>query len=190
MKLGINLSPVPFVNYRPYYLAFFFLFSGALITSFLTGFSVYSSLVKVNPEKREIAKLKLDISHIERKINYYNLVLGRKDLVSLSKEVSRVNSLIRRRAILWSALFSELERILPSEMMIISIVPRGQEEGGIMMELHLLARSYPPLLEFISRLEDSPLFTGIYPARETKVEGRVEFTLDALYLPESKGVSR
>jgi len=190
MKVRLNLSPVPFRNYRPRYLLFLVLLIGALGTGFLVGSDLYSYFSKVRGEKRKIAQLNLDIAHLERKLRYYELTLGKSDLPSLIKKVKWANSLIKRRVLLWSNLFSELERTLPPDVLVISIVPQGEEQGGIRMEFHLLATSYQSVLGFISYLEKSPFFTAIYPVREMLAPGRIEFLLDAVYLPRQRGKSR
>jgi Tfp pilus assembly protein PilN len=79
-----------------------------------------------------------------------------------------INTLIGRKAISWTHIFSDLETVLPWNVRVLSIRPQLNAQGQLFLDMTVAADSPEPMIGFIVKLEGSDVFgstavSGITP---------------------------
>lgn len=68
------------------------------------------------------------------------------------------NALILRKSISWTLLFSDLEKVMPGNVRLITVRPFLSSENEIQLDMVVGAQSPDPVIELLKRLERSPSF--------------------------------
>lgn len=69
-----------------------------------------------------------------------------------------LNSLIARKAISWTQLFSDLEKVQPGSVRLVSVRPQITAQNQVVLDMTVGAASSEPVIDMLMRLEASPLF--------------------------------
>ena len=70
-----------------------------------------------------------------------------------------LNTLIQHKSISWTKLFSDLEGVLPDSVKVIQIrLPQVNSRNEVALDLEVGAKNQGQMIEFLKRLQDSPLF--------------------------------
>lgn len=94
-----------------------------------------------------------------------------------------LNTLIRRKAISWTKIFSDIDSVRPANVRVLSIRPTINAGGGLFLDMQVAADSPPPVIEFISKLEGSDVFgsvasNGFTPPSQTNPFWRYQLTVN------------
>jgi type IV pilus assembly protein PilN len=68
------------------------------------------------------------------------------------------NALILRKSISWTLLFSDLERVMPGNVRLITVRPFLSSSNEVQLDMVVGAQSPDPVIELLKRLERSPSF--------------------------------
>lgn len=158
MRAHINLASEPFRRDRPILLA------SALVGVALAG--LLAMLVSLAFfERGEAAQTRLAISRLGRELqNLSNeqsrleSVLQRPENAVVFDEVIFINSLLYRKGISWTKIFSDLEQVTPHNVRLISVRPQAGAGNQIQLEMVVGAQAQAPVIEMLKRMENSPLF--------------------------------
>ncbi|MCS7042540.1 MAG: hypothetical protein NZR01_07090 [Bryobacteraceae bacterium] len=69
-----------------------------------------------------------------------------------------LNSLILRKSISWTQLFSDLEKVMPGNVRLITVRPFLTGDNAVQLDMVVGAQSPEPVIELLKRLERSPTF--------------------------------
>jgi type IV pilus assembly protein PilN len=189
MKIDLNLSSRPFVNYRKFYLISGSLLGLLLVVSFW-NFSQYRS----SHERRKafVESLSSDqmrqeaMGKDEEKLLRSLQTAETSDFLDL---VEYVNQLINRRTFSWTHLLNDLEKLTPPNLQLASIKPRNRGTD-LLIEIVVKGRVTQEMIQFVSNLENSGKFTDVSPMYEdlSKNPGFVgrEMGVVVKYLGQSK----
>lgn len=78
-----------------------------------------------------------------------------------------LNTLIKRKAISWTKIFSDLDAVCPPDVRILSIRPTVNAQGGLLLDMQVAGDSQPPIIGFIAKLESSDVFGSVTPTGST-----------------------
>ena len=73
-------------------------------------------------------------------------------------EVLFINSLLYRKGISWTRIFSDLEEVVPHNVRLISVRPQVNAQNQILLEMVVGAQSQVPVIDMLKRMENSALF--------------------------------
>jgi len=68
------------------------------------------------------------------------------------------NSLILRKSLSWTLLFSDLEKVMPGNVRLITVRPYLAAGNEVQLDMVVGAQSPDPVIELLKRLERSPTF--------------------------------
>jgi type IV pilus assembly protein PilN len=68
------------------------------------------------------------------------------------------NALILRKSISWTMLFSDLEKVMPGNVRLITVRPYLGGDNAVQLDMVVGAQSPEPVIELLRRLESSPAF--------------------------------
>ncbi len=160
MRLPINLASEPFRRDRH-------VIAGLSLACVILTCSLVVLVVMAVSARNRAAAMRDEVdrlSRAQRSLDSQQSQLdGRLRMPANSAVLERsvlLNTLLERKAISWTRIFSDLEKVLPANVRLISIrLPRvnGQAQG-VTLDMIVGSKSPEPVLNFLRRLEGSPLF--------------------------------
>ena len=158
MKLSINLASQPFRRDRP------MIFASVVLSALLAVLLVVQVSLAIwdyNQSKETRAQLdKLESQLAAMRAQEAKLVAVRQqpeNAVVLERSLF-LNTLIYHKAISWTRILADLERILPYDVRLISIRPWLNSEHRVILDMNVGSEKPESLLKFLLRLEASELF--------------------------------
>lgn len=99
----------------------------------------------------------------------------------LAEAVELANGLIAWRVLPWEPLFEALEAALPEDVRLELVRPTSDVDA-VRVELVAAGRSRPALGALLAALEEQPVLSEVFPAREERGDdGRHRMTIRAIY---------
>jgi type IV pilus assembly protein PilN len=160
MRLTINLASEPFRRDRHIIAALSAacaVLTCSVIILVTLAYSARSRSSEMRAEVDRLTRAATQLGSEQGKLD------GRLRLPANSAVLERsvlLNTLLERKAISWTRIFEDLEKVLPANVRLISIrLPRinGQQQG-VTLDMIVGSQTPEPVLNFLRRLEGSPLF--------------------------------
>jgi len=157
-RIRINLSSEPFRRDRPMIAASVAV--GVVLTGLLAVLVTLAVL-----ERGTAAETRQSIAQLERRIGRLNeeqanmeAALRRPENAAVIDQVQFVNSLLYRKGISWTRIFSDLEVVTPYNVRLVSIRPQVDARNDVLLDMVVGAQSQVPVIDMLKRMESSPLF--------------------------------
>src|SRR5512138_662286 len=157
-RITINLSSEPFRRDRPMIAA------SITVGLILTGLLVMLVTLAVL-ERGTAAATRQSIAQLERRIGQLNqeqkdmeAALRRPENAEVLDQVLFINSLLYRKGISWTRIFSDLESVMPYNVRLVSIRPQVGVRNDVLLEMMVGSQSQLPVIDLLKRMEGSPLF--------------------------------
>jgi type IV pilus assembly protein PilN len=158
VNISVNLASEPFRRTRAMLVA-----SGA-VAVLLAGLLALLITLSV-AEKGQAAEVRQNIARLESQLRTLSDEQSKLEAVLRKPENAEVldrslflNSLLYAKAISWTRLFDDLEKVLPYNVRLIQIRPQVNSQNQISLEMVVGADSSEPVIQMLTRLERSPQF--------------------------------
>src|SRR5262245_20319253 len=189
MRLDINLASHPYQDARSFYLrwvtALLLIF---VITVGVLGYAVFEWR-GTRDNARRLAQVRQQIAKLDAERQENEAILNRPENRGTRDRSLYVNGLIARKSFSWTQVFSDLEKIMPARVHVVSITPELKEDRQIAIKMRVAGDSGEKAIELVSKMERSRRF------RETQVTGynaplqsaggdNVQMEITALYVPD------
>lgn len=69
-----------------------------------------------------------------------------------------LNALISRKAVSWTQLFADLEKVMPGTVRLVSVRPQITPQNQVVLDMTVGSMTSEPVIDMMMRLEGSPLF--------------------------------
>jgi Tfp pilus assembly protein PilN len=171
MRIPLNLATQPFRRDRPVLIA------SALVAILLIGSLGVLTMLAIS-ERREVNETRAVLRRINAQIARIEGDQGKLDAAMRQPGNEEVldrsvlfNALIRRKAISWTMIFEDIEKVLPPNVRVVSIRPQMNARNQVSLDLVVASSSPEPVIGFIAKLEGSDAFgqtavSGIAPPTE------------------------
>jgi hypothetical protein len=158
MRIPINLAREPFRRDRP-----------VLIGSALAGLLLLGTLGLLislsTTERSESRDTQAMLNRVNRQLSTVRNEQTKLDLamrepgneVALDRSIL-LNSLIKRKAISWTKIFSDLETVLPPNVRVVAIRPSVNARDQLFLDMQVAADAPEQVIGFIAKLEGSDVF--------------------------------
>jgi Tfp pilus assembly protein PilN len=190
LHIALNLATNPFQNRRRFYVL---AGTGGTILAAITILLVAVFIRNYRSERglsRQISSLRQEQAKLEAEQKRMEELLRRPDVVDLMDRSEFLNSLIHQKAVSWTQIFMDLEKLMPERVQVVSLRPvvRGAgKEGGkesgrdgrvalalpppkgpleMDLQMTVAAENTTGLLELLRRLEKSGNFRDLVLSRE------------------------
>jgi Tfp pilus assembly protein PilN len=158
MQISVNLASQPFRRDRP-------MMIGSAVAGVLL-FGLLCMLISLNwMERGRLAVARVELARMEARSRVVQVEQAKLDAVLRQPENAQVlersvllNTLLYRKGISWTRIFSDLEKVLPYNVRVMSIRPAMNEQNQIVLEIFAGAEQTESLLQFLIKLESSDLF--------------------------------
>jgi type IV pilus assembly protein PilN len=158
VRLPINLATEPFRRDRALLLA-----TSALALLLAVGLAVLVTLVL--GERQRAKDTREALAQLENASRLQSAEIARYDAILRQGQNSEVldrniflNTLISRKAVSWTRLFSDLEKVMPGSVRLVSVRPQILANNQVVLDMTVGAAASEPVVDMLMRLEASPLF--------------------------------
>lgn len=193
MRIGINLAS------RPYEDAGRFLKQWVPILATLGAVSIvlvvlaFLRFKEVRDLDRQIAEKREQIAALEKERQAADAFLARPENSGTRDQAQFLNGVFRKKQFSWTQVFSDLERLMPSGVQVVSIKPElDTETGEWVVSMTVATSRRDNAIELVRKLEDSEHFRQpLIQSESERVEGenRVQVQIAANYVPDAPGRS-
>lgn len=156
--VSINLSSEPFRRDRPYVVA------AMAACAVLAAMLVYLvSLGWIEQDQRRdlsasIGRAEHTLMQIRQEQAQWSGLLRRPENAEAADYAVFLNGLITRKAISWTRVFGDLERVIPHNVRLLSVRPQVNLDNQILLDMTVASAAPEPVVDMLMRLEGSPLF--------------------------------
>jgi type IV pilus assembly protein PilN len=190
MRLNINLATQPYQDVKRFLSRW-----GAIVAlvAVMTAVLVYlaiSGYLQSRDVNRQIADLQAEMARLDNAKSEAIAMLNRPENRDTADRSQFLNGLIARKAFSWTQVFSDMERIVPRGLHVISIRPEINDNNQLQVKLTVAGESRDKANEMVRKLEESSHFTGAAILNESAQVGNnqqtpmEQFDITALYVPE------
>lgn len=190
MRLNINLATQPYENVRRFLVQWVSLL---VVSMAITAALVYAGVVSLRTlyhTRQLIAEEHEKLIRLEQQENADLAVLNQPQNRDVRDKSRLINGLIRRKQFSWTLIFSDLERIMPSRLHVVSITPQLDAANRIEVRMLVAGASRDKAIELVQKMEQSKTFR--YPLiltenyrPERTAEDAVQLEISALYVPST-----
>jgi len=109
--------------------------------------------------RRQIDAYHAQLQSIARQQGTLEAMLRRPDNAAVLDQSMLLNSLIQRKAISWTRLFADLEKVVPYNVELVSVrLPQIDMQNRVLLDMVVGAKDATPILDLLRRLEAAPEF--------------------------------
>jgi len=159
IRVPINLASQPFRRDRPALV-------GLTAVAVAAGLLLVFQVARIVSERHQSADMLVTIDRLSAQVRTIdaeqaklNATLRRPENAVVLERSVFLNELIDRKAISWTKIFADLEKVMPYNVRLVSVrLPEVDSQNEVLLDMFVGAKEVPPVLEFLKRLEASPQF--------------------------------
>jgi Tfp pilus assembly protein PilN len=168
----VNLAREPFRRDRP-------MLVGSAVAATLLVATLILMIFMAKSDRREIAASQVELAQVNSQMagllrEQTNVDAGMRqagNAVVLDRSIL-INTLIRRKAISWTRIFGDLQKVLPHNVRLVAVRPQVNGQDQLFLDMTVAADTPEPVIAFIAELEGSDVFgstavSGITPPTQT-----------------------
>jgi type IV pilus assembly protein PilN len=158
MRIPINLASEPFRRDRPLIVGS--IAAGTLLLASLALF-IYLGIKEREhtAEAREtLAKLNVELRGLADRQTKLDAVLRQPNNAEVLDRSIFVNDLLLRKAVSWTRIFDDLERVVPHNVRIIQVRPQIGGNNELLLDMVVGAQAGENVLNLLMQLESSEVF--------------------------------
>ena len=159
MRIPINLATEPFRRDR-HILVSLGVAAAILVFSLMTliGMGI-SARYRAAEARREVERLNRQTRMFASQQGRLDATLRQEGNAEVLERSVLLNTLLERKGIAWTRIFSDLEKVLPPNVRLQSVrLPRISGQGQVTLDMIVGSQAPEPVLDFLRRLAASPLF--------------------------------
>jgi len=158
MRLDINLASQRYEDARQFWLRWG---TGVALVAILTlGLLAFTAMnvIYARNDRVIISSLRAQIAKRDRDKATAEAILNKPQNRTIRDRSQFLNDLIDRKAFSWTAVFEDLEKVMPARLHVVSIHPEMGDEQRLKIKLVVAGESRERALELVRRMEESPRF--------------------------------
>lgn len=190
MRVGINLATQPYEDMRRFYARWRLILGAAgVVAGLLVLYAAYTSL-DARSATRDVAELRQQEAALAAQRRQAETVLNLPQNRSVRDSSQLLNSVFARKAFSWTLVFTDLEKIIPARVRVLSIHPE-LKDGQLVLDLKVEGESHDNVVTLLRRMEESKRFRGPRLNSESVANQQtgsgappVSFDISAIYVPD------
>lgn len=159
MQVQINLATEPFRRDRLMLVASSA--CGVVLVALLGVliFLIASERGRQTDTRQAVAKLNSELGAISEEQTRLDGTLRQPMNAEVLERSLLLNALIQRKSISWTKLFADIEGVKPDNVRLIQVrLPQIDSRNEVTLDMEVGAQNPPQMIEFLKRLQNSPLF--------------------------------
>ena len=159
LRVPLNLATDPFRRDRP-------MLVGAAAIAILLCVVLIVQVVVIVSEHRQVADIRVSIDQENAQLRSIAAqqaqltgTLRRPENAEVLERSLFLNTLIDRKAISWTKIFADLEKVMPYNVRLVSVrLPQVDSNNQVLLDMVVGAKDVQPILELLKHLEGAPQF--------------------------------
>jgi type IV pilus assembly protein PilN len=195
MRFNINLASQPYEAARQFRQRMGAVVAAlALIALVLVGYIVYQR-IHSRDINRQLSEVRQEIDKLNREEAQARAILNKPENRDVAEQSEFLNQLFARKALSWTRVFTEMERIMPYDLHVVSMKPEYTRTNDLMLRIVVATGSRPRAVELVRRMEKSSHFRQAEIVGENVTAnagdqsagpGNIQFDITAVYLPNTQ----
>ncbi len=191
MRININLASNPYEAAREYARRMGMLVAGlAVLAVGLLGYILYQRS-QTRDIDRQIAEARQEITSLDAEKAQAQAILNQPQNRDVADQSQFLNNLFARKALSWTKVFSEMERLMPPNIHVVSMKPEFNRENQLVLHVVVATGARDKAVELVRRMEKSPHFRSPQVEAESTLAegsagpagGNIQFDVAAVYVP-------
>ncbi len=186
MRSHINLATQPYEDAGRFYGRWLLALAVVTIISAGLVFAATTSWRGSRDANRQVRQLKQKLAQLNSDQKADEAILSEPQNQDVRLRGDILNDAIRRKAFSWTQVFSELERIMPTGLHVLSIKPELAADNQLAIRMTVAGDSRDRALELVRRMEQSRAFHETALVNEntsTQPPDTISVVISALYTP-------
>jgi type IV pilus assembly protein PilN len=194
MRININLATERYEAVRQYLQRIRTLVAlMAVVTALLVGYIVYQRSHTRDIDAK-IAKARQELSELNNEKAQAQAILNKPVNRGIADQSEFLNELFARKSLSWTRIFSEMERIMPPNIHVVSMKPDYTVNNELLVHMLVATDSRDRAVELVKRMEKSSHFRGPQIVAETVTTnssdqgagpGNIQFDIASVYVPQT-----
>ena len=191
MRININLASNPYEVAQEYTRRMGLLAAAlAVLTVGLVGYIVYqrSHTRDIN---QKIAAARQEIASLDDERAKALAVLNQPQNRDIVEQSQFLNNLFARKALSWTRVFTEMEKMMPPNIHVVSMKPEFNRDNQLVLHVVVATSARDNAVELVQRMEKSPHFRAPQVEAENMLAeagagptgGNIQFDIAAVYVP-------
>ena len=194
MRLNINLASEPYEAAQRYLHRMTAAVAAlAAVALALAGYIVYLRVNSRDVDQKS-AQVRQQIAALEHEKSQTQSLLNQPANRQISDQSRFLNELFARKSLSWTRVFSEMERIVPPELHVISMKPEYTSDNQLLLHVLVATDSRDRAIELVRHMETSDHFRQPEVVSEALANnggqgqpgGSIQFDIATLYVPETQ----
>lgn len=171
MARTFNFARRPFRDERPVLIALGVSFTMVLVLLIVNVRQWTEFHREIEGTARQIESLDGRRERASRGAEESRAALNNYKVSTLAQESRALLKLVAERRFSWSGLLARLERTLPSDVRVIRLSPRFDDNGNTLLDASLIGRGPDAIVRTIAALSRDPVFGAVDLRSESSPEG-------------------
>ena len=194
MRFNINLASQPYEAARQFRRRISSIVLGlALIAVLLLGYIIYER-IHSRGINQQLSQVKQEISGLNQEEAQARAILNRPENRDVADQSEFLNQLFVHKALSWTRVFAEMERIMPFDLHVVSMKPEYSKTNDLVLRVVVATGSRDRAVELVRRMEKSNHFRQAEIVAENVTAnfgdqsagpGNIQFDIAAVYLPNA-----
>ena len=195
MRLNINLASQPYEAARFYRRRVGALVLAlAVLTALLAGYIVYQR-AQSRGINQQLAQVRGEIKGLDFEDAQARALLNKPANRDIADQSEFLNQLFARKALSWTRVFTEMEKMMPPNLHVVSMKPEYTKTNDLMLRVVVATDSRDRAVELVRRMEKSSHFRQAQVMAEavtsntsdqTAGPGNIQFDIAAIYVPTAQ----
>ncbi len=174
IRIPVNLATEPFRRDRPIIVGTVALSVILILILGLQGFTIWSEREQAADTRLFLDRLNRQVRAVTVEQQKLDLTLGQPANAEVLEQSLFLNLLINHKAISWTKLFADLEKVMPADVRLVTVrLPQVDTQSRVWLDMTVAAKESTSILELAKRLESSPQFSdyqllSTLPASQTE----------------------
>jgi type IV pilus assembly protein PilN len=191
MRININLASNPYEAAREYARRMSMLL-GALVvvTVFLLGYILHQR-GETRDVDRQIKQTQQELASLDAEKAKALTTLNQPQNREVADQSAFLNNLFARKALSWTRVFTEMEKMMPANIHVVSMKPEFNRENQLVLHVVVATTARDKAVELVKRMEQSPHFRAPQVEAENTLGegaggpagGNIQFDIAAVYVP-------
>lgn len=186
MRCKINLATQPYEDAGRFYGRWLLALALVTIVSAVLVYAAASNWRASREAGRQIRQFKQTLAQLNSDQKAEEAILNEPQNQDMRVRGEFLNDAIRRKSFSWTQVFSELERIMPTGLHVVSIKPELAADNQLAIRMTVAGDSRERGMELMRRMEESKAFHATALVNEntgTQPPDSISFDISALYTP-------
>ncbi len=193
MRLKINLASQPYEVAREYQRRMTMVIAALGALAVLLGGYILYNRAHTRTINRQIASVQQQMAGLEREETQARAILNKPANRVIADQSDFLNELFARKSLSWTRIFTEMERIVPADLHVVSMKPEYTKTNDLVVHIVVATDSRDRAVEMVRHMEKSNHFRQAQVVAETVVSNtsaqtsgpaaNIQFDIAAVYVP-------